>query len=133
MGAKTAAASVISRNNTVAEYNRPELAFKGLFGVRVDKPSPIVVAEDEDGSTHKLCPDFIFVGTNVLVAIDGPYHRTAYQQRKSKRQDEALNAKGFRVLHIDSELLMVKKYHCYVVAEVEAFLKVGLPSWRLAA
>lgn len=133
MGKRTAAASVIDRNNVVAEYTRPEIAFDSLFGHRVTKPLPIVVMEDEDGSKHSLCPDRTFIGTNVLVAIDGPYHWTERQQAKIRRQDLALNGKGYRVLHIDTPLLMVKKHHEYVRQMVENFLALQTPSKRLAA
>ncbi len=133
MGKRTAAASVIDSRNTVAEFTRPEMAFDSIFGHRVTKPLPIVVAMDEDGSEHKLTPDRMFIGTNVLVAIDGPYHFTEYQQRKTRRQDLALNAKGYRIIHVDSPLLMVEKYHDYVGQKVLYFLLLTRPSERVAA
>lgn len=133
MGKKTSAASVIDRNNTVAEFTRPEIAFDALFGNRVVKPLPIEIIDDER-SKWSLSPDRMFIGTNVMVQIDGVYHRTRRQEQKSRWEDEALNEKGFRVLHIDSQLLMAKKYHPYVVDETESFLKnVVLLSKRLAA
>lgn len=132
MGKKTAASSVIDKNNTTAEYTRPEIAFDHMFGNRVVKPLPIQIVDDE-GSKWTLRPDRQFVGTVVLVQIDGVYHRTRRQQKKSEWEDAALNENGFRVLHIDTELLMTKKYHPYVVDMTERFLKSSEPKRRLVA
>ena len=132
MGKKTAAAFRIDQRNTVAESTRPELAFDGIFEKRVDKPNPVQIVDDE-GSKWSISPDRTFVGTNVLVQVDGVYHRTRRQERKTKWEDMALNEKGFRVLHIDAELLMAQKWHPYVTQRVEAFLKGLNPTERIAA
>ena len=132
MGKRTAAASIIDTNNTVAEFTRPEIAFDKLFGNRVTQPLGIQIVDDE-GDRWTLRPDRQFIGTVVLVQIDGVYHRTRRQQKKSEWEDEALNEKGFHVLHIDTELLMTKRYHPYVVDMTEKFLKSVEPSRRLAA
>ena len=121
---------VIDRNNVYAELTRPEVAFDSLFGHRVTKPLPVQIVDDE-GAKWSISPDRTFIGTNVMVQIDGVYHRTRRQERKSAWEDRALNEKGLRVLHIDSELLMVKKYNNHVVAETEAFLKSTLPTKRI--
>jgi hypothetical protein len=127
---RTAAAYKIDQNNVVAEYTRPEVAFDQIFGHRVTKPLPIEIVDDER-SKWTLSPDRHFLGTNVLVQIDGVYHRTRRQEQKSKWEDEALNERGFRVLHIDSGLLMVKKYEAHIRQGVEAFLQSKEPSKRL--
>lgn len=132
MGKRTAAASVIDANNTLGELTRPEVAFDRLFGNRVIRPGRVEIVDDE-GSKWSLSPDRQFVGTVVLVQIDGVYHRTRRQQRKSEWEDRALNEKGFRVLHIDTELLMAKKYHPDVIKAVESFLLSAEPTRRLPA
>jgi hypothetical protein len=132
VGKRTAAASVIDKNNIVAEFTRPEIAFDALFGNRVVQPLSIQIVDNE-GSRWTLRPDRQFVGTVVLVQIDGVYHRTRRQQKKSEWEDRALNEKGFRVLHIDAELLMVKRYHSDVVKVVESFLLSTQPVKRLPA
>ena len=78
LGKRTAAASVISKNNVVADYTRPEVAFDVLFGNRVTKPLPLHVKEER--SEWSLSPDRMFIGTGVFVQIDGPYHRTVRQE-----------------------------------------------------
>jgi len=132
LGKRTAAASVISKNNVVADYTRPEVAFDVLFGNRVTKPLPIDITDDDRGK-WTLSPDRQMIGTNVLVQIDGPYHHTTRQEQKSKWEDELFNQNGFRVLHIDSGLLMVKRYHPHVLKETEAFLRSDEKSRRLPA
>jgi hypothetical protein len=131
LGKRTAAASVISKNNVVADYTRPEVAFDVLFGNRVTKPLPLHVKEER--SEWSLSPDRMFIGTGVFVQIDGPYHRTVRQEAKSKWEDELFNQNGFRVLHIDSGLLMVKRHHPHVLKETEAFLRSDEKSRRLPA
>ena len=87
----------------------------------------------DERSKWSLSPDRHFLNTNVLVQIDGVCHRTRRQEQKSKWEDELFNQNGFRVLHIDSGLLMVKRYHPHVLKETEAFLRSDEKSRRLPA
>jgi hypothetical protein len=122
MGRKTAAASIIAQNNIAAEYTAPEMVFDRLFKGRVFKP-PGITLTDEDGDKWTFSPDRQFIGTNVLVEIQGPYHRTKRQEQKTRWRNSELLAKGYRMLEIDTERLETKRYHAQTVAEVEAFLK----------
>lgn len=126
---RTAAAYRIQQNNTVPEFTKPERIFDSLFGDRVKQPNPIKI-EDEGLS---LCPDRHFVGTVVLVQIDGAYHDTHRQQKKDEWRDRLLNEKGFRVIHIAAALLMTKKFHGYVIQKTEAFLASDALVEKLAA
>lgn len=121
------AAYRIAQNNTKTEDTAPELAFEKLFEGRVIKPPRITIHSlepfDESESIYLFKPDFQFIDTNLLVEIDGPYHRTPIQERKTRWRDSQLFAKGYRVLHIDSELLTTKRYNAETVAKVEAFLR----------
>lgn len=123
---RTAAAFVIDKNNTAAEFTRPEIIFDSLFGNRVMKPYPVPIT-DEDGKEWSFKPDRQFIGTSVLVEIlveiQGPYHRTKRQEQKTRWRNSQLLALGYRMLEIDTERLMVKKYHAQTVEQVEAFLK----------
>ena len=131
MGKKTAASFKIDQRNVSGEYTRPEIAFDAMFGNRVTKPLPLHVKDER--SEWSLSPDRMFIGTNVFVQIDGPYHRTVRQEQKSKWEDGLFNQNGFRVLHIDSGLLLPVQYRQYVRFEVEKFLKGTEPVRRLAA
>jgi very-short-patch-repair endonuclease len=119
---KTKAAYRIAQNNTKAEDTAPERAFEELFAGKVIKPPPITITDPESVLIYDFKPDFQFIGTNVLVEIDGPYHRTKIQQRKTEWRDSRLLAMGYRVLHIDTELLDVKEYHIEVAQCTAAFL-----------
>lgn len=129
MPSRTAAAYRIQQNNTVPEFTKPEMVFDSLFGHRVIKPLAIKI-EDEGLS---LSPDRHFVGTVVMVEIDGAYHNTERQRKKAEWRDRLLNERGFRVLHISAELLMTKKYHFYVTQKTEVFLESEKLVERLAA
>jgi very-short-patch-repair endonuclease len=125
---KTRAAYRIKQNNMAAEYTRPEVAFDSIFGNRVTKPFPILLP-----SGWSACPDRQFIDTKILIEIDGEYHRTMKQESKGAWRDKQLEAMGYRVLHIDAELLLVKKYHLYLRHKVEEFLKSDKPVDRVAA
>ena len=134
---KTAAAMKIEENNDTAEYNRPERAFERLFHGRVTKPDPIHIVTREDfaesDDEYDFKPDFQFIWTNVLVPIQGPYHRTKRQQSKDRWRNSCLLALNYRVIEIDTELIMTKRYNAEMVAKVEAFLKGNRLSEHLYA
>jgi hypothetical protein len=117
------AAYKIKQRNTKVENTAPEIEFGKLFAGLVIKPPSINIAIEGSQLFYSFNPDFQFIGTNLLVEIDGPYHRTKKQESKTRWRDSELFAKGYRVLHIDSELLMRKKYHEGMIDKVMAFKK----------
>lgn len=120
---------VIQRNDAEKFFDtRPELAFDELC-------SKVGI------ETHgKLCRSSIYVdgwsirpdrhirGTNVVIEIDGPYHDTAIQRRKTEWRDEQMTSYGVRVFHIPSELLIAegfrdrKRFWPYVLFALTDFL-----------
>lgn len=118
---------------TKYEDTRPEIIFDGIFGNRVFKPLPFQIMDLEARKIYKVKPDRGFGGTNVLVEIDGPYHNTEIQQKKTKWRDNMIASYGHRIIHIDYQLLMDSKYHSYVVKGCEEFLASDKPIDRLVA
>ncbi len=118
---KTRAAYRIAQNNTKATDTAPELAFAELFKGRVIKPPPITLTATTIPA-WVFRPDFQFIDTNVLVEIDGIYHRTKIQERKTRWRDSELLARGYRVLHIDAELCMVANYWGDTIRKTESFI-----------
>jgi hypothetical protein len=53
-----------------------------------------------------LRPDRQIVDTNILLEADGRYHDSRIQNRKNDWRDDLLVKSGYRVLHIESELLV---------------------------
>jgi hypothetical protein len=83
-------------------------------------PGPSITMKEE-GEEWTLRPDRQIKDTNIVVQLDGPYHRTKRQQQKHNWRDGAIIANGYRVLHIDTELLTVKRYWPFVKDEIAAF------------
>ena len=120
---KTRAAYRINQRNISGEYTRPEIIFDSLFKHRVTKPLPIEVFDVSKGIGGALFrPDRQFIGTKVLVHIQGKYHRTEIQRKHTQWQFSLLQSAGYRNLAIDADLLMTKKYHQYVIDCTEKFL-----------
>ena len=115
------AAYRIKQNNLAGEYTAPELAFADLFKGKVLKP-PSVRVIDEEGNPWDFRPDFQFIDTNLLVEIQGRYHRTKKQEQKTRWRNSQLLALGYRVIEIDAELLTTKKHHPHVVRCTLTFL-----------
>ena len=116
------AAYRIKQNNLAAEYTAPEMAFAELFKGLVLKP-PAIHTIAEDGGSWDFRPDFQFIDTNLLVEVQGKYHGTKKQERKTNWRNSQLLALGYRVLEIDAELLTAKKHHLHVLQCTNAFLK----------
>ena len=53
----------------------------------------------------------------VIIEVDGPYHQTKIQARKTRWRNAALNEKSYRVVHIPSELCC-SKFRDYLVSEL---------------
>ena len=75
-----------------------------------------------------ISPDRQILGTNILLECDGTYHTTKIQIRKSRWRDDLLVQAGYRVLHIESELLVTHglgsstQFHPYVLAQLKSFI-----------
>jgi hypothetical protein len=86
-----------------------------------------------------ISPDRKIAGTNVLLEADGIYHDTKIQRRKSSWRDDALVASGYRVLHIESELLVCHglsdsdRFWPYVSVEIKKFIDSSEPTKYLRA
>lgn len=124
---KTRAAYRISQNaKGHVEDTRPELFFDQFAAYNfptfeVAKAIPVLLKDDE-GLNFIFRPDRI-VGGQVYVEIDGPYHRTPRQRVKTMWRDDLVVAHTQkRVLHIDSELLVAKKWWIYLAQKMVAFL-----------
>jgi len=86
-----------------------------------------------------ISPDRQVAGTNVLLEADGIYHDTKIQRRKSSWRDDALVQSGYRVLHVESELLVChglgnsEMFHEYVSKEIKKFFDSSEPVKYLRA
>ena len=65
----------------------------------------------------RLRPDILVV-PNTVIEVDGPYHKTPTERRKTKWRDALLVGAGYRVIHIDSELTKNQKLRDYLKTEL---------------
>ena len=75
-----------------------------------------------------ISPDRQVLGTNILIECDGTYHTTQIQRRKSSWRDDLLIQAGYRIFHIESELLVTHglgdtdQFHPYVLKALNEFI-----------
>ena len=75
-----------------------------------------------------ISPDRQVLGTNILIECDGAYHETRIQIRKASWRDDLLVSAGYRVFHIESELLVTHnlgdsdRFHPYVAKALKEFI-----------
>ena len=82
--------------------------------------------QDMDGKYWSINPDFEFFKwcgwgltaywkkTGILVEVDGIYHDTPIQRKKTEWRDGLLTKAGYRVIHVDAELTKNKVYQTYL-------------------
>ena len=118
------------KGNAKGTDTKPELAwdeFAKQNYISSFKPHSFRVY-DEEARVVGYTPDRGILGGPLLVyiEIDGPYHRTPRQVRKTEWRDELITHRGdCRILHIDSELLLKEKYWLKLYQEVQKFLILG--------
>lgn len=108
------------------EDTKPEQVV-GMMIAEVDYPPlnhPTIRIQNGYEGTWVITPDFqlagmpggagIYVVKKVVVEVDGPYHDTPIQQRKTEWRDELLVKHGYRIIHVDSELTKNKAYQTYL-------------------
>lgn len=75
----------------------------------------------------------IFVPTGLtVIEVDGDYHRTALQERKTRWRDEAINKHGFRVVHVDSRLCL-PRWEEYLTKALRSAIENGQPTTTIFA
>ena len=80
------------------------------------------------GETYSITADFRIGSSEVLVEVDGTYHTTKIQIRKSSWRDDLLVQSGYRVFHCESELLVChnlgdsKRFWSYVLKALNEFI-----------
>jgi len=85
---------------------RPEMAVRGMIagmGFQFIPYHPIKIT-DNDGKSWNFSPDLWIPSHDTIIEVDGPYHDTARQKRKTAWRDSLLTSIGLRIIHIDAEL-----------------------------
>lgn len=98
------------------EDTKPELVVDALLadlrcypvlkGVGID-------VRDEEGKLWTIFPDKR-IDFNTMVEVDGIYHDTPIQRRKTVWRDGLLTKAGYRVIHVDAELTKNKVHQNYL-------------------
>ena len=126
------------KGNAKGTDTKPELAwdeFAKQNYISSFKPHSFWVY-DEEAKGFEFTPDRGILGhpggdqrrgpLPAYIEIDGPYHRTPRQVRKTEWRDELITHRGdCRILHIDSELLLKEKDWLKLYQEVQKFLILG--------
>lgn len=121
---KTRAAFKIKQNEKLTNTT-PEIALNEIcskLGLTLIRSTEVQVP----GFT--LRPDRRIADTDIILEADGPYHNTKIQGRKASWRDDLLVQSGYRVLHVESELLVChgledsKRFHPYVATAITEFL-----------
>jgi len=99
------------------EDTKPEQVIKGiLFSDGFLPPETNVLCNKRiTVGNWTINPDFyVFLAPPIIVEVDGVYHDTPTQQKKTKWRDGLLTQAGYRVIHVDAELTKNKAYQTYL-------------------
>src|SRR5436305_692890 len=67
--------------------------------------------------------DFVIVGKNLILEIDGKYHQTDYQQQYDFRRDKFLTQAGFRVARLKNEEIDRLDYLLDTYSDIPDYMK----------
>lgn len=90
------------------EFTKPSNEFAEIldgwgYQGRYWREKPVIVS----GLGHPFHADFLLQGIPIIMLeIDGPYHLTAIQMRKSVWRDECLIKAGFVPIHIPVDMML---------------------------
>ena len=106
------------------EDTKPEQVVAMMLGEIGYQPlsHPIIRIQDGYEGAWVITPDFrlavssqrTFVVKRVVVEVDGVYHDTPIQRKKTEWRDGLLTQAGYRVIHVDAELTKNKAYQTYL-------------------
>lgn len=102
-----------TKGNAKSQLTEPENVVRGQlkelgYGYRIQEKITVDVAIPDEiqsygvGQQSVFTIDLFIPEHRICVEVDGEYHRTARQERKTAWRDAQLIANGYRVLHIDA-------------------------------
>lgn len=63
-------------------------------------------------------PDIQLTGTRTLIEVDGKYHDTPIQERKTEWRDNLLIKADYRIIHVDAELTETQNLRLYLTTKL---------------
>lgn len=114
------------KGNSKVKDTKPERVV-GIFleelGFYLNHLVSPIEAQDDVGKYWTITPDIQLTTSSVyplshviktIVEVDGVYHDTPIQRKKTEWRDGLLTKAGFRVIHVDAELTKNKVYQTYL-------------------
>lgn len=131
------------KGNSRVEDTKPERVLQILVEEMNDRycleKGETIEIQDTDGKYWSIRPDFKFFrfggwgltlsykATSILVEVDGIYHDTPIQRKKTEWRDGLLTKAGYRVIHIQAGLTRNKVLQTYLKDALAEAIKSTKP------